>query len=161
MYENPAEILQLTNKYVIDTFSQTNKDVHDGMEIALCTFNHNTNELIYCGAKLGVHLFVNGDFIKFKPSIQRIGWDKSPLKFENQVAELESGNVIYMFTDGFGDQFDYRSKEKFSSVRLKKLLRDNSTLTSSQVHDLLDKEFENWKGDNDQIDDVLVVGIKI
>lgn len=161
MYENPARILEYTNKYVIDTFSQTNKDIHDGMEIALCIFNHQTNELTYCGAKLGVYLFTNNNFIKLKPSIQRIGWDKSQIKFENQTLVLEPGNMIYMFTDGFGDQFNYRSKEKFSSVRLRNLLFQNAKLDSIQIHGILEKEFESWKGDSDQIDDVLVMGIKI
>lgn len=160
MYENPAKILEYTNKYVIDTFSQTNKDIHDGMEIALCTFNHQTNELTYCGAKLGVYLFANNSFIKLKPSIQRIGWDRSPIKFENQTLVLEAGSMIYMFTDGFGDQFDYKSKEKFSSVRLRKLLETNAKLSTEEQHDILEKEFDCWKGDNEQIDDVLVLGIK-
>lgn len=160
MYENPAKILEYTNKYVIDTFSQTNKDIHDGMEIALCTFNHQTNELTYCGAKLGIYLFANNGFLKLKPSIQRIGWDRSPIKFENQTLVLDSGSMIYMFTDGFGDQFDYKSKEKFSSARLRKLLETNAKLSAGEQHDILEKEFDRWKGDNEQIDDVLVLGIK-
>lgn len=160
MYENPAKILEFTNKYVIDTFSQTNKDIHDGMEIALCTFNHQTNELTYCGAKLGVYLFANNNFVKLKPSIQRIGWDRSPIKFENQTLVLEPGSMIYMFTDGFGDQFDYKSKEKFSSVRLRKLLESNANLPAEEQHNILENEFNRWKGDNEQIDDVLVLGIK-
>ncbi len=160
MYENPSKILEYTNKYVIDTFAQTNKDIHDGMEIALCTFNHQTNELTYCGAKLGIYLFVNNSFIKLKPSIQRIGWDRSPIKFENQTLVLEPGSMIYMFTDGFGDQFDYKSKEKFSSARLRQLLETNANLSAEEQHDILEKEFDCWKGDNEQIDDVLVLGIK-
>ncbi|KAB2866782.1 MAG: SpoIIE family protein phosphatase, partial [Bacteroidales bacterium] len=160
MYENPAKILEYTNKYVIDTFSQTNKDIHDGMEIALCTFNHQTNELTYCGAKLGVYLFANNNFIKLKPSIQRIGWDRSTIKFENQTLVLETGSMIYMFTDGFGDQFDYKSKEKFSSVRLRKLLEANANFSAEEQHNILEKEFNCWKGDNEQIDDILVLGIK-
>ncbi len=161
MYENPAKILEYTNKYVIDTFSQTNKDIHDGMEIALCTFNHQTNELTYCGAKLGIYLFANNGFLKLKPSIQRIGWDRSPIKFENQTLVLEAGSMIYMFTDGFGDQFDYKSKEKFSSARLRKLLETNAKLSAGEQHDILEKEFDGWKGDNEQIDDVLVLGFHI
>jgi len=105
-YENPAQILKQTNKYVIDTFTQTHKEVHHGMEIALCTFNHQTNELTYSGAKLGMYLLKNGELLKLKSSVHRIGWDLSTPIFTNETLALEKGNMIYLFTDGYGDQFE-------------------------------------------------------
>lgn len=161
LYSDPARILQNTNRHVIETFSQTHKDIHDGMEIALCVFNHQTSELTFSGAKLGVYIALDNDFFKLKPSIKRIGWNLSAMTFDNQVVKLDKGSMIFMFTDGYGDQFDYKSKEKFSSVRLRNLLFESSNLNSTQIHSILEKEFESWKGDGDQIDDVLVVGVRI
>jgi ligand-binding sensor domain-containing protein/serine phosphatase RsbU (regulator of sigma subunit) len=160
-YENPAQILQQANKYVIDTFTHTHKDIHPGMEIALCSFNHTTYELTFSGAKLGMYVVVNGDLIRLKSSVYRIGWDLSIPSFSNEILKLTKGDILYLFTDGFGDQFEPKSKKKFSSARLKKLLYENINLPSAELRDLLDKEFETWQGVYDQIDDVLVVGIKV
>jgi len=160
-YQNPALILHYANLYVIDTFAHTHKDIHPGMEIALCTFNHNTYELTYSGAKLGMHVVTNGKPIKLKPSVFGIGWDLRTPRFSNELLKLEKGDMLYLFTDGFVDQFESKSKKKFSSARLLKLLYENYNLPSTEIYNLLDKEFEAWQGNYDQIDDVLVVGIKV
>lgn len=160
-YENPALILHYTNMYVIDTFTHTHKDIHPGMEIALCTFNHKTYELTFSGAKLGMHIIAKGELVKLKPSVYGIGWDITIPRFINETMKLDKGDILYLFTDGFADQFEYKSKKKFSSARLKKLLYENYMMPSSELYNLLDKEFEAWQGDYDQIDDVLVVGLKI
>jgi len=160
-YQNPALILHYANLYVIDTFAHTHKDIHPGMEIALCTFNHNTYELVYSGAKLGMHVVTNRENVRLKPSVYGIGWDLRTPRFSNVTLKLTKGDMLYLFTDGFGDQFESKSKKKFSSARLMKLLYQNANLSSAELYDLLDKEFEAWQGDYDQIDDVLVVGIKV
>jgi len=160
-YQNPALILHYANLYVLDTFAHTHKDIHPGMEIALCAFDHNTYELTYSGAKLGMHIITNNEFVKLKPSVYGIGWDLRTPRFLNETLKLAKGDTLFMFTDGFVDQFESKSKKKFSSARLNKLLFENYRLPSAELHELLDREFEAWQGDFDQIDDVLVVGIKI
>lgn len=160
-YSDPAQILHQANKYVIDTFAHTHKDIHPGMEIALCTFNHKTYELTYSGAMLAMHLVVNGKLIKLKPSVYRIGWDLSTPAFFNETVKLTKGDMLYLFTDGFVDQFESKSKKKFSAARLTKLLYENYKSPSTELLNLLDNEFKTWQGDYDQIDDVLVVGIKL
>lgn len=160
-FENPAKILEQTNNYVVNTFTHTQKDIHPGMEIALCTFNHKTYELKYSGAKLGMYIVLNGEFVKFKPSVYRIGWNLSTPTYSNQVQQLLKGDILYLFTDGYGDQFEPIAKKKFSSSRLKKILFDNHQLPSSELYEILEKELEAWQAGYDQIDDVLVVGIKV
>ncbi len=160
-YESPAQILQHVNKYVIDTFTHTQKEIHPGMEIALCTFNHKTYEFTYSGAMLGMHLVVGGKLVKLKPSVYRIGWDLSTPAFFNETLKMANGDILYLFTDGFVDQFESKTKKKFSAARLIKLLYDNYKLPSAELSNLLDNEFKSWRGDYDQIDDVLVVGIKV
>lgn len=160
-YENPAKILFLTNKNVIDTFTQTHKEIHHGMEIALCTFNHKTYELTYSGAKLGMYIASNGELQKYKPSIHRIGWDLSSPNFTNETIPLKKGDVVYLFTDGYGDQFEPKNRKKLSSARLKQMLLENSGMPLKEIYKQIDKEFKEWKGNYEQIDDVLVVGIKV
>ncbi len=160
-FENPAKILEQTNSYVVNTFTHTQKDIHPGMEIALCTFNHSTYELTYSGAKLGMYIVLNGDMVKLKPSIYRIGWNLSTPTFSNQLQQLSKGDILYLFTDGYGDQFEPVAKKKFSSSRLKKILFENYKIPSSELYEILDKELDAWQAGYDQIDDVLVVGITI
>jgi ligand-binding sensor domain-containing protein/serine phosphatase RsbU (regulator of sigma subunit) len=160
-FKNPAEILVQTNKYVIDTFAKTHKEIHHGMEVALCIFNHSTGELTFSGASLGMNLITNNQPIDLKPSIHRIGWDLSIPKYFNVSKHLSKGDTIYLFTDGFGDQFEPKNKKKYSKARLKKLLFDNTKVASDEMIALLSNEFDAWKANYDQIDDVLVVGIKI
>lgn len=160
-YSNPAQILQHANKYVIDTFKHTQKEIHPGMEIALCTFNHKTFELTYSGAMLSMHLVKDGDLVKLKPSVYRIGWDLSAPAFVNETVKLAKGDILYLFTDGFVDQFEPKSKKKFTAARLTNLLYQNCQLPSAELSSLLHNEFKTWQGDYEQIDDVLVVGIKV
>jgi ligand-binding sensor domain-containing protein/serine phosphatase RsbU (regulator of sigma subunit) len=160
-FSNPSEILLQTNEYVINSFAKTHKEIHHGMEIALCIFNHSTGELTYSGASLGMNLITNNEPIDLKPSIHRIGWDLSIPKYFNVSKFLSKGDTVYLFTDGFGDQFEPKNKKKYSKARLKKLLFDNTKVASSEMLILLSNEFDAWKANYDQIDDVLVVGIKI
>ncbi len=160
-YSNPALMLEKTNQHVLNAFTQSYKEIHHGMEIALCTFNHSTYELQFSGANLGIHIMQNQQLTKQKPCIQRIGWNYRTIPFTNHTIKLEKGNQIFLFTDGYIDQFEPKNKKKFSSARLRKLLLNSSHLPLSEIHTLLESEFEKWKGDYDQIDDVLIVGLTV
>lgn len=160
-FENPAKILLQTNQHVLNAFNQSQKEIHHGMEIALCTFDHTTNELVFSGANLGIHILQDNNLIKLKPCIQRIGWSYRTIPFTNHTLKLLPGSRLFLFTDGFVDQFEPKNKKKFSSARLRKLLLNSCNQPMSRVQTLLESEFEAWKGSYDQIDDVLVIGLAI
>lgn len=160
-FQNPSKILAITNEHVVEFFSQSHKSIHDGMEIALAILNHDTLELDFCGAKLPLYYVSNGKFIKLKPDIYRIGWEIDKVSYSNQRVTLMKNDVIYAFTDGFSDQFGAETSQKFSSARLKNLLFDNHQQSHAYIEQLLNITFDQWRGFNEQTDDVLVMGIKV
>lgn len=160
-YQNPAQILTITNVQVEEFFTQSQKSIHDGMEIALAIFNHHTLELDFCGAKLPLYYTSKGEVIKLKPDIYRIGWDTQKVVYSNRRVKLAKGDLIFAFTDGFCDQFGAETGQKFSSARLKNLLLDNSQQPHAYIEHVISITFEQWRGFNEQTDDVLVMGVKI
>ena len=161
-FHNPALILSNTNECVVEFFSQSQKSIHDGMEIALAIFDHQTMELEFCGANLPLYYTRNGRVVKFKPDIYRIGWDAKQLIFSNQRVKLAKNDMIFAFTDGFPDQFGAeKAGQKFSSARLKNLLSENQHQPYTYIEQVLAYTFDQWQGANEQTDDVLVMGIKV
>jgi serine phosphatase RsbU (regulator of sigma subunit) len=84
--------------------------------------------------------------------------DKNIL-YDKQAVRIEKGDLLYLFTDGYADQFNGENQKKFSMKRFKDLLLEVSKLLPDQQYDHLNEVFEKWKGQNEQIDDVLVLGI--
>ncbi len=158
---DPARILERTRMLVIDTFSHGYKDVRDGMDIALCTFMHQTGELIFAGANTCLCAVVNGYFTKLRPNNQHIGRNIKTESFTNQTLTLKKGDLFFMYSDGYTDQFGGETNRKFSIKKLEELVFSNANLTMSELSHLLDNTFEQWKGMNDQIDDVVVLGIRV
>ena len=81
--------------------------------------------------------------------------------FTGETIQIQKGDQLYMFTDGITDQFGGEKNKKFKRDRLKKLLLEIASNSMKEQKDLIDQAFENWRGDNEQIDDVLITGIKI
>jgi ligand-binding sensor domain-containing protein/serine phosphatase RsbU (regulator of sigma subunit) len=158
---NPATILERTRVLVIDTFSHGYKDVRDGMDIALCTFDHETGDLLFAGANSGLCAVVNGYFAKLKPNNQHIGRNIKTEPFVNQSLHLKKGDVFFMYSDGYTDQFGEETGKKFSIKKLDELLYQNAGMQMREISTILDETFENWKGIQEQIDDVVVLGIRV
>ena len=134
----------------------------DGMDIALCTIDRNTYKVDFSGARFSFY-FTNGR------GLQQINGDRHPVGstlfknkyFSNKSLQLHKGDMIYLATDGFQDQFGGQNDTKFLKVNFRKLLNEVSHQDISQQVDYLSESFFNWKGSKSQTDDVLVVGIKI
>jgi serine phosphatase RsbU (regulator of sigma subunit) len=82
-------------------------------------------------------------------------------EFKDEELKIQKGDMIYLFSDGYSDQFGEQNKKKFSTKRFKKLLTDISGKSIEEQFELLDNAFNDWKGKEDQIDDVLVIAIQI
>ena len=160
-YQNPAQILTITNRHVVEFFSQSQKSIHDGMEIALVVFNHSTLEFDFCGSNMPLYYTNNNELVKLKPNIYRIGWDTEKVTYTNQHVQLNKGDSIFAFTDGYSDQFGAETGQKFTSARLKNLLLENSHQSYAYIDHMLAVTFDEWRGFNEQIDDVSVMGIKV
>lgn len=163
----PSRILQLLNKEVVFALNQSfdiDASQNDGMDITLCLIDRNRKELIIASATQNCYILDEGELTTIKGDIFSIGGlfaHHPDLCFTDYKFKLSREITIYMFSDGYQDQFGGPKDKKFMSSKLKKLLIDNTNLPMNEQKDILNKEFDNWKGKNKQIDDVLVIGLKV
>lgn len=162
----PAEILNALNKSVSDTLRQSDAEdnsIRDGMDIALCAFNRKTNEFEYAGAYNPLWLIRNGELIEYKANKFPIGNLKAGenKKFTNHVIPLQKGDTLYVFSDGYADQFGGVAGKKFKYSTFKKILLDSQHLTMEEQGDYINKVIEDWKGTLEQVDDILVIGTRL
>jgi ligand-binding sensor domain-containing protein/serine phosphatase RsbU (regulator of sigma subunit) len=161
----PALILNETNSQLSRKLNQNPEEatVRDGMDIALCAINHKTNRIEFAGANNPVWILrddrvieVNGD--KF-PIGAFIGEELQ--RFTNHEWEPSKGDMIYLFTDGFADQFGGPKGKKFKYKQFQQLLLQIYKKPVVEQKQLLDDAIEAWKGELEQVDDILVIGIRI
>jgi ligand-binding sensor domain-containing protein/serine phosphatase RsbU (regulator of sigma subunit) len=158
----PAAILNHLNEEVAVTLHQKGEDiVKDGMDIALACFTRETKELEYAGAFNPLIIARMGEIIEAKADRFAIG--HSPTKqndFTNHKISLMHGDTVYLFSDGYADQFGGPDCKKFKTANLKELLLSIHQNPMDQQREILDQRFNDWKADNEQIDDVLIIGRK-
>jgi serine phosphatase RsbU (regulator of sigma subunit)/tetratricopeptide (TPR) repeat protein len=160
----PAAILDKTRELVIETFQRSREDssiIRDGMDIALCAINYKTNTLQYSGANNSLYVIRNGELMETKPDKQPVGKHFKQTSFTNHIVKLEEADAIFTFSDGYADQFGGEKGKKFMYKQFKKLLISISNKTITEQKEILIAEFDNWKGDLDQIDDVCIIGVKV
>ncbi|MBL4594669.1 MAG: tetratricopeptide repeat protein [Flavobacteriales bacterium] len=157
----PAKILDKVTELVIETFEQSDANIKDGMDIALCSLNTATNELQYSGANNSLYIIQDNELIETKSDKQPIGKYMNIKPFTNHKQILNKEDKIYLFTDGYADQFGGEKGKKFKYKPFKELLLKNSNRSMKEQLDGLANSFNNWKGDLEQIDDVCVIGVRI
>jgi serine phosphatase RsbU (regulator of sigma subunit) len=161
----PSEILDALNKSVSDTLRQSYTDdiVKDGMDIALCCFDRNTQTFEYAGAFNPLWLIRNGELIetkadKFPIGNLTIGEQK---KYTNHVIPLVKGDTLYIFSDGFADQFGGPNGKKLKYSVFKSMLLKIQHLSMEDQGVYLSNEIEEWRGELEQVDDILVIGTRL
>ena len=163
---SPPEIL--THLYTkVHKFLRRNEDqgaLPDDMDIAVCTFDEKTRILAYAGVTNPVYLISNGRLTNYQAKNYLTNCsDITTYKFESEEIQTEKGDTIYIFSDGFPDQFGGRMHKKYQRVRFRSLLLSIQDLPMAEQRDRLYEEIERWREENneDQTDDILVIGIKI
>jgi serine phosphatase RsbU (regulator of sigma subunit) len=159
--KEPGQILDKTRELVIEQFEKSEEEVKDGMDIALCSLKGRT--LQYAGAHNPLWVIKNGteEVEEIKANKQPIGKFEPQTPYQTHSLELQEGDTIYIFSDGYADQFGGEKGKKFKSTAMKKLLlsiQDQPMLSQRQ---LIDEAFEKWRGDLEQVDDVCVIGVRI
>jgi serine phosphatase RsbU (regulator of sigma subunit) len=166
----PGKLLDRTRELVIDQFGRSEEEIKDGMDISLCAFNSKTLELQWSGANnpLWILRNENAAIEIMKPDKQPIGKYGDAKPFTNHTIQLTKGDRIYIFTDGFHDQFGGSNRteskaggKKYKPSRLKDFITTIHKNRMSEQKDLLFKEFETWRGELEQIDDVCVIGVLV
>ncbi|MDB4534224.1 tetratricopeptide repeat protein [Vicingaceae bacterium] len=155
----PGKILDKTRDIVIEEFEKSDEDVQDGMDIALCCLDGNT--LKYSGAHNPLWIVRKDELIEIKSDKQPIGKFYSPTPFTTHNVELQKGDCIYIFSDGFVDQFGGEKGKKFKARTFKELLLSIQDKSMEEQNHIINNTFETWRGDLEQIDDVCVIGVRV
>lgn len=134
----------------------------DGMDCSLCSFDFNKMELSLSGANNPVWIIRNGEVIELKTDKQPVGLHEGVIRpFSICKTKLEKNDLVITLTDGFADQFGGTKGKKYKYNRLKSFIAGNSNLSADKIKDVLADEFRNWKGHNEQLDDILIIGVRI
>jgi ligand-binding sensor domain-containing protein/serine phosphatase RsbU (regulator of sigma subunit) len=164
----PSLILDQMNKGLAKLVrNQGDISFKDGMDMALCAFNPKTYRLSLAGANNAVWIIkgpqADHTFIEYKGDKKPIGAYASgnSTLFTNHEIILQPGDTVYLFSDGFADQFGGEKGKKFKKSRLKEVLLAMQSLPMHQQKIMLEKEFDEWMGGFEQVDDVLVMGIRV
>lgn len=162
--DSPASLLDYINKKVISALHvDGNTDLNDGMDIAILKIDRSSREMVFAGARRSI-VFVDSnqkvETIKGEFFSVGINYSGVETKFKEHSIQLEEGTTIYLFSDGFANQFNEQGK-KYKSSNFRKLLSEASQYDMNMQMNLLKEEFYRWKGDTELLDDVFVAGFKI
>ena len=134
----------------------------DGMDMVLCRLNMKTNELMYTGAKNSLLLIRDGEVIEYKGDKRPVGYYLGQnILFTAHKLTLQQKDTLYLFSDGYSDQFGGEKNKKYKSANFKRFLLSIKDKDMDTQRELMGKEFERWKGDIEQIDDVCVMGVRV
>lgn len=160
----PNEVLTELNRLVKLTLRQESDTTsNDGMDIGFCALNRNTNELFFAGANRPLYIInAKGELQEYKPTKMSVGGHVPLIQnYDLHQIQLEKGDTVVVTTDGYADQFGGTKEKKFTTKAFKNLISQNAHLTSKELAVLLEKSHNQWKGNNEQTDDVLVFVTKI
>jgi len=161
----PAKFLDRLNKGVSETLNQTSEDtrLRDGMDIALCTINFKTMELQYAGAYNPLFLIRGKELIEVKADNIAIGsyTEGQTQNYTNHIVPLQKGDTIYIFSDGYADQFGGPDGKKFKQAQFKTMLMNLNGVSMEQQQIALKRSIEEWRGVLQQVDDMLVIGVRV
>lgn len=159
---SPTKILDSMNSFIKSTLNQNNNDeIKDGMEVGLCLVN--SNKVIYAGANIKLKYFSDGALKEIKGakcSVGSVQQNVIELPHDHELT-LKKGDRIYMHSDGIVDQFGGSSQKKFTSKNTNKLLEETSKINLNKQYETITNTFVNWKGSNEQTDDVLLLMYEI
>ena len=162
---DPGKILDKSREIVIKEFEKSEEDVKDGMDIALCFLESDSSNgsisLKYAGAHNPLWLIRSQELIEYKADKQPIGNFDNIQPFNTHSIELKKGDCIYVFSDGFADQFGGERGKKFKTPNLKKLLLEIHGKPMKEQKFILEKTFEDWRGAMEQLDDICFIGVRI
>ena len=163
--KTPSEILKRLDYELRNTLNQNleAEKSNDGMDIIVCEIDTRTSYLRYASAMRPMIIYRNGEQIYVKGSRSSVGghYDKEDKEFLDEGIQLSKGDIIYMFSDGYPDQFGGPMGKKFKMVRLKNLLKDIYQKPMEEQYNYVKSTFNLWKEELEQVDDVLFMGIKL
>jgi ligand-binding sensor domain-containing protein/serine phosphatase RsbU (regulator of sigma subunit) len=160
----PSEILKILDKQIFSTLNQ-NVEIgisNDGMDMVVCEIDTKKRHIRFASAMRPVILVLDGEPLYIKGNRCSVGGESVIEKyFDDQEYYLNEGDTLYLFSDGLPDQFGGTDGKKMKIARLKKLIEDVSNLPLSGQKEVISKFYDEWKGDFDQVDDILLIGVRL
>ncbi len=155
-----GKLLDKVRELVLETFDAAG-DVKDGMDCSLCAINTKTGEVEWSGAFNPLWYLQKGEFKEITADKQPIGVSDNPKPFTTHKLNLQKGDSLFLFTDGYADQFGGTKGKKFKYKQLEELILAHADKPMEEQKSILAQEFDKWKGGHEQVDDILVIGLKI
>ncbi|HXB41377.1 MAG TPA: SpoIIE family protein phosphatase [Bacteroidia bacterium] len=165
----PSVIMDKMSKGVVKTLhaksggEDSSQQTKDGMDMSMCIVDYEKMQMQYSGAFNPLYLVRNGTITQYKADKFPIGLraDEEIKNFTNNVIQLQKDDTFYIFSDGYADQFGGPKGKKYMTGNFRELLLKTSKEPISKQRDILDKTVEGWRGELEQVDDILVIGIQI
>ncbi len=162
---SPGEALTFLNNELPKNLKAQQKGeiIRDGMDMVMCSIDFGKNKLEFAGANNALYIISEGKLEEVKGDKQAISGSTDDIKkpYTNHKKQLQKGDVVYLFTDGYADQFGGPKGKKFKYKQLEDLLLAICHLPMSEQKEALDKKFEEWRGTLEQVDDVTVIGVRL
>lgn len=160
----PAEILNYSRNEIISRLKKdgSSEGGKDGMDCSLCVYDFKNMKLFVAAANNPVWVVRDKEVIEIKPDKMPVGkHDKQDIPFTQHEINLQKGDVVYTLSDGFPDQFGGENGKKFMIKNLRQLMAKNAHLPLHEQKQLLETTFANWLGNSEQVDDVVVIGVRV
>jgi serine phosphatase RsbU (regulator of sigma subunit) len=157
----PGKILDRTREIVIDAFTKSGQDVKDGMDISLCAWNKAAGRILWAGANNPLWIIRKGELLEWKGDKQPIGKYDYAVPFTTHEIAVEKNDLLLLFSDGFQDQFGGEKKKKLKIVGWKAVLMELAEVPEESAEDFIRSWFEKWKDNEEQLDDVCLMGLRI
>ncbi|MBX2973669.1 MAG: SpoIIE family protein phosphatase [Flavobacteriales bacterium] len=159
----PSAVLKVLNKLAFEALHKGREEslMRDGMDMALCNYDPDRRVLEYAGANAPLYLVRGGEVTRFLPDKRPIGSFKlDGQDFTDHRILLEPGDMVYIFSDGYADQFGGPKGKKFMYKRFRDLLLEVSRYPAASQSSMLEEAFRGWRGIHEQVDDILVLGMR-
>lgn len=160
---SPAQILDQLREKFVKELSSTHEKTRDGMDVSLIRINIKTLEAVWAGAYNPLWLIKKGEntISEMQADKQPVGYSETITNFTDNSIKFQKGDQFILFTDGYADQFGGQEGKKFKHKQLKSILLEIKDLNPDLQKHTLQESFDKWKGNLEQVDDVLIIGIKL
>tara|TARA_B110000503_G_C7158987_1_gene418720 strand:- start:1013 stop:1687 length:675 start_codon:yes stop_codon:yes gene_type:complete len=157
-----ADVLEFARRKLGELFrSSSQSHIHDGMDISICAMSEDKRTLYFSGANLPISIIRDGNVLEIKGDRQHVGYSAKIDEFTTQVIDIKKDDMIFMYSDGYQDQFGGPFGKKYMKRKLRNVLIEIYDKQLEEQYDLIKLDFIQWKADQNQVDDICVMGIRV
>lgn len=162
--KEPHLLVEKLHKGVIQSLQQEQTENRDGMDLSMCVYDSESQTIDFVGAKSPIIYIQDNQLHEIKGTNASVGgafYKNRQVNFEKHTIDVSKPTTIYLYSDGYQDQFGGKDGRKFMKAKFKQLLFENHHKSMEEQHKLFSSTFNKWKENEDQVDDVLLIGLQI